>query len=293
MWVGRDKLNDDNSIKKKNARCVERGDIHSKYYHVTANQSFSPTPRTCSMSTIEAVGCLRGQHCRPYDVPGAYLQGVQKASEQVLLIPPPGFRFADERGVKIYWLTNNPLYGQADAGAIWNRTANDYITTEGKLPRCPQEPGVYSCDFGTNEDGRVTNPLYVDDGRVYFDPTDTARREADRFCAGMTKRFKVEFEAEDPVDDYFLGANRVSTDRNVVSVRATTYIRTMLDRYVTTGSTYRPTTRLCESGTKLCLLGHQRPKSSPNVTRSCLDHCFMLLSIDQRLVPPWEGWAVA
>ena len=30
-----------------------------------------------------------------------------------------------------------------------------------------------------------------------------------------------------------LGANRVSTDRNVVSVRATTYIRTMLDRYVT------------------------------------------------------------
>ena len=28
-------------------------------------------------------------------------------------------------------------------------------------------------------------------------------------------------------------ANRVSTDRNVVSVRATTYIRTMLDRYVT------------------------------------------------------------
>ena len=44
---------------------------------------------------------------------------------------PAGFRVTDERGVELYWLMNNPLYGQLDAGAIWNRTFNEFVTRNG------------------------------------------------------------------------------------------------------------------------------------------------------------------
>jgi len=64
----------------------------------------------------------------------------------VLARPPPGFRTIDERGVEILWLMQIPLYGQQDAGAIWNRTYNEYVT-DGKGPlafeRCSNDPCVY------------------------------------------------------------------------------------------------------------------------------------------------------
>ena len=40
-------------------------------------------------------------------------------------------RTFDERGVAILWLMQNPLYGQLDAGAIWNRTFNEFVTRQG------------------------------------------------------------------------------------------------------------------------------------------------------------------
>ena len=42
--------------------------------------------------------------------------------------PPAGFREFDERGVEVLWIMNNPLYGQVDAGQIWNRTFNEFVT---------------------------------------------------------------------------------------------------------------------------------------------------------------------
>ena len=52
----------------------------------------------------------------------------------MLARPPSGFRDVDERGVPILWLMNNPLYGQLDAGAIWNRTFNEFVTRRGPPP---------------------------------------------------------------------------------------------------------------------------------------------------------------
>ena len=77
------------------------------------------------------MSALRRQHMVSFDCPSAYLQGQQQASEQVLARPPPGFRTTDERGVAVLWLMNNPLYGQLDAGAIWNRTFNEFVTRQG------------------------------------------------------------------------------------------------------------------------------------------------------------------
>ena len=66
----------------------------------------------------------------------------EHASEQVLARPPSGFRDFDERGVAILWLMNNPLYGQLDAGAIWNRTFNEGGLESAGCPRCGVWLGV-------------------------------------------------------------------------------------------------------------------------------------------------------
>ena len=92
MWTGRRKRNDDGLTKKLNARCVARGDLHAKHYNVDSNQTMSPVVRTPSLNGIDAVAVLREQHMVPYDVPGAYLQGVATTKELILLRPPREFR---------------------------------------------------------------------------------------------------------------------------------------------------------------------------------------------------------
>ena len=135
---------------------VTRGDLHVKFYNVTSNDKTSPVVRNSSLMAIDAVSCIRGQHFCPYDVPGAYLQGEQRASEQTLLRPPVGFRQYDERGVETLWLMSHPLYGQADAGAIWNRTINSFMTDDPPkgcgFGRNANDPCVYSKRAGADED---------------------------------------------------------------------------------------------------------------------------------------------
>ena len=111
--------------------CRLCGCLHKVHYGVDANQATAPVVRNTSMSIIDAVSALRCWHMVSFDCPSAYLQGQQRSSEQVLARAPVGFRVTDERGVEQYWLMNNPLYGQLDAGAIWNRTFNEFVTRRG------------------------------------------------------------------------------------------------------------------------------------------------------------------
>ena len=124
MWTGRDKRGADRSVIEKKGRCVLRGDFHKQFYRVSDEQAASPVVRNTSASCSDAVAALRCRHSRSGDVPTAYLQGDQTSEEQVLARPPYDFREVDERGVEVLWLMRHPLYGQVDAGAIWNRTFN-------------------------------------------------------------------------------------------------------------------------------------------------------------------------
>ena len=124
MFTGRDKRDANRRVVEKKGRCVLRGDIHKQFYRVSDEQAASPVVRNTSASCSDAVSALRCRHVRSGDVPTAYLQGDQNEDEQVLARPPHGFREFDERGVEILWLMRHPLYGQVDAGAIWNRTFN-------------------------------------------------------------------------------------------------------------------------------------------------------------------------
>ena len=57
--------------------------------------------------------------------------------------------------------------------------------------------------------------------------------EAKRDRARLTKEFAIEFNAIDPVDDYFLGANRrASPDRSSCLLTAVTYIVDMGKRFL-------------------------------------------------------------
>ena len=157
MWTGRDKRDADRKLAEKKGRCVLRGDLHKSHYSVSENQATAPVVRNTSTACSDAVGVLRCRHTRSGDVPTAYLQGKQIDSEQVLARPPHDFRVYDERGIEILWLMNYPLYGQVDAGAIWNRTFNDMMVA----PREEASPtskvkidsAVHEAEIETRENG--------------------------------------------------------------------------------------------------------------------------------------------
>ena len=286
MFTGRTKRDADRNITQLKGRCVLRGDLHKCHYHVDENQRFAPVVRNVSACSVDAVSCLRRQHVKSFDVGSAYLYGEQMANEQVVARPPMGpWREYAEDGCAILWLMNGPLYGQADAGAIWNRTFSHWVTKGNQVrtdtssthaadivvgladaqkpskaaqptpepvtrdagrdtpgltfSRCPHDPCVFSRRVA--EDGSViTMPIYVDDGRFHFDPTKEAMKSANEDMEAMAKRFKVKYGPLDPPEDYFLGANRfASSDRAAVTLRATTYIQSMIERYCKNGKDSR------------------------------------------------------
>ena len=234
IWVGRDKMGPGGEFVKKNARVVVND--QKKNGRLDPNQCNSPVVNMSTCMCVEAVCCLRGQSYKGGDVPGAYLRGEQTESEQMLLRPPPGFREYDERGVEIYWLMQHPLYGQSDAGAIWNRTINKHNTDpppEGLgYERSTHDPGLYSKEVNKSGD-RCTKVLYVDDLKVYYD--DGARSEADRDVGSISRKFEVEFSEENPKQDYFLGADRLRHDKHSATVYSETYIMLQVKRFLPEG----------------------------------------------------------
>ena len=144
-----------------------------------------------------------------------------------------------------------PLYGQADAAAIWYRTYNHFCTSppapdgtttvaEGAraiqierglgYERCDQEPCIYG--RVTGDGGRISQSIYVDDGRQYWDDTPDARKEGPDDLKKLAKRFPLKLGEVDPTESLFLGARRVSDGRHNATITATPYIKQMVDRYL-------------------------------------------------------------
>ena len=90
-------------------------------------------------------------------------------NEIVYARPPPNFpggrrfRNFDERGIPLVWRLKVPLYGEADAGRIWNRTAVHQLVRVQGFTQSEYDP----CYFFKEVSGeRVDIALYVDDGYV-------------------------------------------------------------------------------------------------------------------------------
>jgi len=60
---------------------------------------------------------------------------------------------------------------------------------------------VYS--KSTEDGSRVTMPLYVDDGRCYWDDTSQARQASEADRGKFKEAFKIKFGEVDPLEDWF------------------------------------------------------------------------------------------
>jgi len=204
-WAGRAKRDADGKILCLSARCCLRGDLQARICNITDNEAHSPVVLNQSLACCEAVSALRGQKCVSCDVVGAYLQGEQKEHERILMRPPRDVRRYDERGVELLMWSIHPLYGGRVAGAIWNRTFNDFVTAAPPKGlgdhRCPQEPAVYSREV--KDGGRITKPLYVDDFKVYYDTDETTEKAAKEDIEKLAKRFELKVGEFDAKETYF------------------------------------------------------------------------------------------
>lgn len=142
---------------------------------------------------------------RTFDVEAAYLKGEFNADEVHHARPPVGYR-TFVRGVPVVWRLRCPLYGEADAGRIWNRTLVKQLTEVQKFEQSQYDP----CYFWKHlSDGtRMDLVMYVDDGYV-VDNNSTA---ADAELEILNKAFKITIKPA----HFFLGNNVIVHDGSQV-----------------------------------------------------------------------------
>ena len=73
------------------------------------------------------------------------------------------YRIFDDRGVPLVWRLKVPLYGEADAGRIWNRTAVNQLVNIQGFTQSEFDPCYF---YKISGEERVDIALYVDDGYV-------------------------------------------------------------------------------------------------------------------------------
>ena len=93
MWTRRRKRSDDGQTKKLNARCVARGDLHAKHYHVDSNQTMSPVVRTpslrldppCHITTIRARASVAPVDANAHSATVVYKHTRRRVQSHILL----------------------------------------------------------------------------------------------------------------------------------------------------------------------------------------------------------------
>ena len=154
---------------------------------------FNMTGRPTDLTNATAVSKLRQ---RTFDVEAAYLKGVFETNETLYARPPPGYRSYVKGNVPVVWKLNVPIYGEADAGRIWNRTLLKQLQKQG-FEQSEYDP----CYFWKHlADGtRMDMVMYVDDGYV----VDACSKLADAELEHLNAAFKIEIKKA----HFFLGNN--------------------------------------------------------------------------------------
>ena len=226
MFTGRQKPASALSAAKFKARVVLRGDQMKGMR--TANENHSPTVLGTTHKCCEAVKVLRGQDEVYFDYIAAYIQGkivkTGPRAQRIIARAPYGHRVYDERGVEQLWDMDSALYGGTDSGAIWNETLNAFtVSDKVGFIRSDADPCLYS---KTTECGSlISMPVYVDDGKILYDPTTKATEEVERIKGEYKTRFEVKFGEVNPKRAYFLSKDIVRHDSTRTSLLSTTYIR--------------------------------------------------------------------
>ena len=143
---------------------------------------------------------------RTFDVEAAYLKGKFEASEVHHVRPPPGYRTFN-RSVPVVWRLKVPLYGEADAGRIWNRTLVHQLVDVQQFKQSQYDPCYFWKHLKDNT--RMDLVMYVDDGYLVdeFSPL------ADAELKILHDAFTIEIKPA----RFFLGNNIIIHDVDAVA----------------------------------------------------------------------------
>ena len=134
-------------------------------------------------------------HHASFDIEAAYLKGEFEKGEVWYVRPPPGYRHY-VRGVPVVWRLKIPLYGEADAGRIWNRMLVKQLRRQ-DLVQSQYDPCYFRKVEGDGK--RVDILMYVDDGYVMTN----SKALADGELSVLHAKFKLSRKGP----KYFLGNN--------------------------------------------------------------------------------------
>ena len=139
-------------------------DVKTFERHVATLMNLNHTPSSGNTSISHSI----------FDIEAAYLKGEFNDDEVVYARPPAGYRHTI-RGVPVVWRLKIPLYGEADAGRIWNRTLVKQLRDVQRFKQSQYDP----CYFRKVLPGgkRVDIVMYVDDGYVITNDQATANNE--------------------------------------------------------------------------------------------------------------------
>ena len=234
LWVLVKKRGKDGKVVKCKGRCVYDGRAQKMKASLQGKElySYAPCGRPSTHKCQIASAVHRRRRHRTFDVIGAYLKGKFTDSEVVYARPPPGYRtytFRNGMKVPIVWQLKVPLYGEVDAGYIWNRTATHQLCEVQKWSQSEHDPGYF---WKILEDGTFMDLLlYVDDAYV----TDTGSPLADAEIEAFGMAFadhNGESGIKVQVPDYFLGANVDVLSKDSVKVSSKAYTQQMAAKYL-------------------------------------------------------------
>ena len=120
-----------------------------------------------------------------FDVEAAYLKGKFEAHEVHYVRPPVGdFRTFVRGNVPVVWRLKAPLYREADAGRIWNRTLVHQLIDVQKFTQSQYDPCYF---YELLSDGtHLDLVMYVDDGYAVDSFSAAATAELDALHRAFT-----------------------------------------------------------------------------------------------------------
>ncbi|KAL1504885.1 hypothetical protein AB1Y20_008655 [Prymnesium parvum] len=142
---------------------------------------------------------------------------------------PPGYRRFDARGVQYVWRLKVPLYGEADAVYIWNRTLVDQLVGVQGFVQSQHDPCLFLKQLADGSSIDVC--VHVDDGFV----TDSGSPLADAEMDTLNAAFRDKYGADGVVlkePKHFLGQNIVVHSPTRVTISSRAYVTQLAAKYL-------------------------------------------------------------
>lgn len=211
-WVFRIKRNKDGSIERYKARLVARG--YAQRSGIDYFETFSPVARYDSIRAILAITARYQMHLLQFDVKTAFLYG--NLEEEIYMRQPPGFEDKTNRVLKL----KKGLYGLKQAPKQWNERISNFFKKHNYI-QSKSDNCVYT---KLGNESLTICVIYVDDGLI----SGNDKQELTNICNLLKSEFEIKIHAP----QVFVGMEITqSSDRSLISIRQTHYIKVLLKRF--------------------------------------------------------------